>query len=88
MATSPRIYTAHDDAINDALSTAVEAGLVTEKTSQPKKLRALALYGAQRLAEEQERQELLAAYEELAEDEERLAAIRASNLRSAEAGLL
>ena len=83
-----RIYTPSDDQIEDALAVAVERGLIDATASRSAQLRALVLYAGDRLTEEQEREERRAAYEQLAEDEDRLDAIRASVLAAAEDGIL
>ena len=83
-----RIYTPVDNDLGRALETAVAAGLVEEGASPAKRLRALALYADRRLVEDREREEKLEAYRGLAEDEERLSAIRGSVLAAAEDGIL
>jgi len=83
-----RIYTALDDTLGRALDTAVDAGLVSEGASRAERLRALALYADRRLQDDREREEKLAAYRELAQDEERLAAIRGSVLAAVDDGIL
>jgi len=83
-----RIYTALDDTLGRALDTAVDAGLVNEGASRSERLRALALYADRRLQDDREREEKLAAYRELAQDEERLAAIRGSVLAAVDDGIL
>jgi hypothetical protein len=83
-----RIYTASDDQIERALDAAVEQGLTDSTASRSARLRALALYAGDRLTEEHEREERRAAYKRLAEDEERLVAIRESVLVAAEDGIL
>ncbi len=83
-----RIYTPSDDQIEHALAVAVERGLIDATASRSAQLRALVLYAGDRLTEEQEREERRAAYEQIAEDEDRLDAIRASVLAAAEDGIL
>lgn len=83
-----RVYTQFDADLGRALETAVEAGLVAASASRSERLRALALYADQRLNDDREREEKLAAYRELAEDEERLAAIRGSVLAAVDDGIL
>lgn len=87
MATA-RIYTALDDVVDEALSRATEAGLVAESSSKSATLHALVEYANDRLREEHEREEKLAAYKELAADTERSAAIREANLAAAAGGVL
>lgn len=83
-----RIYTALDDTLAHALDTAVGAGLVEKGASRSERLRALALYAERRLHDDREREEKLAGYRELAQDEERVAAIRGSVLAAVDDGIL
>jgi hypothetical protein len=86
--TKPRIYTSRDEELDGAIELVVEAGLTPSDATEAKKLRTLALYGAGQLIEHMERSEKIAAYEELAQDEERLAVITAWNHAAAEDGLI
>lgn len=83
-----RIYTADDAAVQDAIHAGERAGLYGPGASLPRKLRTLILHAGEHLAEEEQRTQLLDAYRMVAGDDERLATIEASNLRSAEVGLL
>jgi hypothetical protein len=85
---SARVYTTRDRDLDAALDIAVAAGLTEPDASQPRRLHALAVYGARCLEREQERAEILASYEQLSADEERLQAIRGSVLAAAEDGIL
>lgn len=84
----PRIYTAHDERVEHALTIAVDQGLVAKEAPRSTQLRALVLYADERLTEQRERDERVVAYRELAKDEERLAAIEGSVLAAVEDGIL
>jgi hypothetical protein len=83
-----RIYTTRDKRIEHALATATAVGLVDANASSAQKLHALVVYADERLRAEAEREEKLAAYRELAQDDERLEAIHAGSRLAAEHGLL
>ena len=83
-----RIYTKRDGRVEHALATATAVGLVDADASSAQKLHALVVYADERLTAEAERDEKLVAYRELAEDDERLEAIRAGSRLAAEHGLL
>jgi hypothetical protein len=87
-ASAARIYTKRDGRIEHALATATAVGLVDANASSAQKLHALVVYADERLTAEAEREEKLAAYRELAEDDERLQAIRAGSRLAAEHGLV
>ena len=88
MATKDRIYTSLDSQVSEALELAGEIGLVEAGASRSERLHALTVYAKEQLLEERDMAERLAAYEEVARDEERGAIIRASNLAAVEDGLL
>jgi hypothetical protein len=83
-----RIYTTRDKRVEHALAAATAAGLVDANASSAQKLHALVVYADERLTAEAERAEKLTAYRDLAEDDERLEAIRAGSRLAAEHGLL
>ena len=83
-----RIYTARDKRVEHALAAATAAGLVAADASNAQKLHALVVYADEQLTAEAERAEKLTAYHELAQDDERLNAIRAGSRLAAEHGLL
>ncbi|HEV7493728.1 hypothetical protein [Baekduia sp.] len=87
-APSARIYTTRDQRVEHALATATATGLVDAGASSAQKLHALVVYADELLTAEAERAEKLAAYRELAQDDERLEAIRASSRLAVEHGLL
>lgn len=82
-----RVYTELTAELEEALGAAAEAGL-TDKRSAADRLQKWVLYGYQRWRQDQLREAKLAAYEEIADDRERSAQIRAAAHRSAEAGLI
>lgn len=88
MATKDRVYTALDSELADALELAVAAGLVEAGASRSERLHALAVFAKERLVEQRDLSERIAAYDEIAADEERAAAIEASVLAAVEDGLL
>lgn len=88
MATKDRVYTALDSDLVEALELAVEAGLVEAGASRSERLHALAVFAKERLAERRDLSERIAAYDEIAADEERAAAIEESVLAAVEDGLL
>ena len=83
-----RIYTPFDELVGEALSRAPRTGLVSDDSSQAQKLRALVTFANDVLREDEEREEKIAAYRELAADTERSAAIREANLAAAARGVL
>lgn len=88
MATKDRVYTALDAQVIEALDVAAESGLVEPGASRSERLRALAVYAKDRLREQRDLDERIAAYDEIAGDQERAAAIEASVLAAVEDGLL
>jgi hypothetical protein len=88
MATKERVYTALDSQVSEALEMAVEGGLVELGASRSQRLHALAVYAKEQLVEEKDLAERIAAYDEIAGDEERSAIIDASVLAAVEDGLL
>lgn len=88
MATKERVYTSLDPQVSEALELAAEIGLVEARASRSERLHALTVYAKEHLLEERDMAERLAAYDEVARDEERSAIIRASNLSAVEDGLL
>lgn len=85
---APRVYTALDSLVTEALERAPRTGLAASEDSASKKLHALVEFANAVLRADEEREEKLAAYRELAADDDRARAIRASNLRAAELGIL
>jgi hypothetical protein len=88
MATKDRVYTALDSQVSEALELAVEGGLVELGASRSERLHALAVYAKDQLLQEKDLVERIAAYDEIAGDEERSAIIEASVLAAVEDGLL
>ena len=84
----PRVYTALDSLVTEALERAPRTGLAASEDSASKKLHALVEFANSVLRADEEREEKLAAYKELAVDDDRARTIRASNLRAAELGIL
>ena len=84
----PRVYTALDPLVTEALERAPRTGLAASEDSASKKLHALVEFANSVLRADEEREEKLAAYRELAAGDDRARAIRASNLRAAELGIL
>lgn len=87
-AKSNRVYTWRDQTVDGAFAHAVELRLVSETASNSDKLHALVAYADKHLVEERERKEKIAAYTELATDNERREAIYAANLQALEDGIL
>jgi hypothetical protein len=87
-ATKHRISTVVTPELEEAVDAAPEAQLVDRKAGEAERLRAWAVYGYRTWQAEKEREIKLAAYQELAADDERREAIRQSNLQAADAGLL
>lgn len=85
---SKRLYTTMTDEVAEALDAAPEAHLVVEGASAAERLRAWTLYGYHHWLAQRMRERKLEAYRELAQDEERIAAIRAANEQAIEAGLI
>ena len=83
-----RVYTPFDEIVDEALSRAPRTGLVSDDSSQAQKLHALVTFANNVLREDEEREEKIAAYRELAADTERSAAIREANLAAAARGVL
>lgn len=83
-----RVYTPLDQRLEEALIRAARSGLVPSGASRSQQLRALALYADEHLRDDQEREEKLAAYRELAADADRAVAIRASVRAAAADGIL
>ncbi len=83
-----RVYTPFDETVAEALARAPRTGLVSEGASQAQKLHALVTFASRVLREDEEREEKLAAYRELAGDTERSAAIREANLAAVARGVL
>ncbi|HVC87182.1 MAG TPA: hypothetical protein VNC40_07130 [Gaiellaceae bacterium] len=83
-----RVYTPFDEIVDEALSRAPRTGLVSDDSSQAQKLHALVTFANNVLREDEEREEKIAAYRELAADTERSAAIREANLAAATRGVL
>jgi hypothetical protein len=83
-----RVYTPLDDLVVEALERASRSGLVSPKASQAQKLHVLVEVANDTLLAAEEREEKIAAYRELAADEERAISIREANLAAAAAGIL
>ncbi len=86
--TATRVYTALDDVVDEALARAPRTGLVSKDSSQAQKLHALVEFANGILRDDEERAEKIAAYQELAADVERAAAIREANLAAVARGVL
>lgn len=87
-ATARRISTTVTPELDEAVQAAERAHLVGPSAGEAERLRAWALYGFRAWRSEQVRDDKLAAYRELAGDQERRDDLRAANLRAAGAGLL
>lgn len=85
---TPRIYTPIDDLVTEALERVTRRGRVAEKASRAAKLHALVEVANETLRVDEEREEKIAAYRELAADVERANAIREANLAAVAAGIL
>lgn len=85
---APRVYTPLDELVSEALQRAPRTGLVSDGASAAQKLHALVEFANEALRADEEREERIAAYQELAADTERAAAIREANLAAAAAGVL
>lgn len=83
-----RVYTSLDPLVEEALDRASRVGLVAENASRAEKLHALVEVANDVLVADEARQEKIVAYEELAADTERAAAIREANLAAVAAGIL
>jgi hypothetical protein len=83
-----RVYTPLDELVSEALDRASRAGIVPDKASQAQKLHALVEVANNVLRADEEHEEKIAAYRELAADTERSAAIREANLAAVAAGIL
>ena len=86
--TATRVYTSLDDLVSEALERASRSGLVTKEASRSQKLHALVEVANATLRADEEREEKIAAYQELAVDAERAEAIRQANLAAVAAGIL
>jgi hypothetical protein len=86
--TATRVYTPFDQLVDEALARAPRTGLVAEGSSQAQKLHALVEFANGILREDEEREEKIAAYQELAADTERAAGIREANLAAVARGVL
>ena len=84
----PRVYTLRDPDVDRALELASEVGLVPSEASLSQRLRALTLYAEERLTAEADLQRRIAAYDELAADQERSVAVEASVLAAVDDGIL
>lgn len=83
-----RVYTPLDPLISEAFERASRSGLVPKNASQAQKLHILVEVANEALRADEEREEKIAAYAELAADTERAEAIRESNLSAVAAGIL
>lgn len=86
--TASRVYTPLDALVAEALERATWRGLVPADASRAAKLHVLVEVANATMRADEEREEKIAAYEELVMDAERSIAIREANLAAAAAGIL
>ena len=83
-----RIYTPKTPTVENAFDKAVKLGLVDADASGAEKLGQVVAFAEEQMSSQLERVERARAYEAIAEDEERSAAIEASVLNAVRQGIL
>jgi len=85
---TPRVYANLTDLVEEALEHAPEALELEDAAPQARRSTAWIEYGYKRWLEDQAYEEKIRAYQELAEDRERLEIIKRSSREAVEAGIL